>query len=116
MKTSTTETLTVSHSPLPWVVGDDHPSVCRITEDGQESLQIAAMDTSPFGLSEAHANAAFIARACNSHAALVAQRDDMLQLLGVVAQNLSAGGIHASPHGCVALIKDMISRVAKEGV
>lgn len=50
-----------THTPGPWVTGDDHPSVCRMTDDG--SQQICAMDICGFLVGEPRANADLIAAA-----------------------------------------------------
>lgn len=71
---------TSKHTPGPWVIGDDHPSVCRISSQGSD--QIGAMDIAPFGLAEAMANARLLAAAPELLEALRSCRDRLAQLPG----------------------------------
>jgi hypothetical protein len=80
---TTTNNKTGRHGPAftpgPWFTGDDHPSVCTM-RDG-ESIQLCAMDTTPFALGEPEANARLIAaapellEACRGLLAVVAVGD-----------------------------------------
>lgn len=71
-------------SPLPWVVGGLNRHQCGVNIDSRERLPGGGWHLSAVGIAGSgdphrdRANAEFIVRAVNNHAALVAALDEML--------------------------------------
>ena len=69
-------TKTANHTPTPWHIGERDPydntlTVCAKGRHEFVEVPVAAIRPRPFYANNQEANAAFIVRAVNSHAALV---------------------------------------------
>ena len=70
--TNTARTGQAAHTPTPWIIASQIAGEgIWIESEGDEPEEICKVSAETTGEKEAKANAAFIVRACNSHAALV---------------------------------------------